>query len=35
MIQMIMTKKIDINREFDMMSEIHATSKQYWIFPAK
>lgn len=23
-----------INREFDMMSEIHATSKQYWIFPA-
>lgn len=24
-----------INREFDMMSEIHATSKQYWIFPAK
>ena len=24
-----------VNREFDMMSEIHSTSKQYWIFPAK
>lgn len=24
-----------INREFDMMSEIDATSRQYWIFPAK
>ena len=24
-----------VNREFDMMTEIHATSRQYWIFPAK
>ena len=28
-------RKNYINREFDMMSEIHSTSKQYWIFPAK
>lgn len=28
-------RKNYINREFDMMSEIDATSKQYWIFPAK
>ena len=24
-----------VNRKFDMMTEIHATSRQYWIFPAK
>lgn len=28
-------KKNYINREFDMMSEVHATSKQYWIFRSK
>ena len=24
-----------INREFDMMSEVHATSNAYWIFDKK
>lgn len=28
-------RKNYINREFDMMSEIHATSSAYWIFEAK
>ena len=28
-------KKNYINREFDMMSEIHATASAYWIFDKK
>lgn len=29
------TAKNFINREFDMMSEIHATASAYWIFDKK
>ena len=35
MIPMTVTQRTYINREFDMMSEIHATANAYWIFDKK